>query len=177
MPLVWIDSSIYTVFCRKMDESPETSTHKMSFPRGCHFSQQARKPRSYASPKLWPSQPLTDRVKCRATYIARNHERWPYLSLGWAFCELYWWSCCNSEWLLWLLQWGHNMYKSKVWLRGVHWTLTSKCIWPENISGKMSMLSPLFWQLSPFLQPGKLHKSVLREMCFLLNLAILLVYV
>ena len=33
--------------------------------------QQARKPRSYASPKLRPTDPLTG-VKCRATSVAKN---------------------------------------------------------------------------------------------------------
>ena len=40
-----------------------------------HLKQQARKPRSYASSKLRPTDRLTDSltgVKCRATSIAKN---------------------------------------------------------------------------------------------------------
>ena len=46
---------------------------RKSFP--WHPHKQARKPRSYASPKLWPTHLLTyslTGVKCRATSVAKN---------------------------------------------------------------------------------------------------------
>ena len=43
----------------------------------------------------------------------------------------------------------------------VHWTLTSKCIWPDNISWKMSMLSSMFFSSPRFYSLGNCTKSVL----------------